>query len=45
MRCDSLAGHHGDPFDRLLISPAQEESLSIVSRDTAFDRYGVERIW
>jgi PIN domain nuclease of toxin-antitoxin system len=45
MRCASLARHHGDPFDRLLVAQAQEESLAIVSRDTAFDRYGVKRIW
>ena len=34
-----------DPFDRLLIAQAQEESLPIVSRNSAFDRYGVKRIW
>ena len=45
MRCASLERHHGDPFDRLLIAQAQEESLPIVSRDAAFDRYGVKRIW
>lgn len=45
MRCASLPRHHGDPFDRLLIAQAQEESLAIVSRDAAFDAYGVKRIW
>lgn len=45
MRCAAMERHHGDPFDRLLIAQAQEESLSIVSRDLAFDRYGVKRIW
>jgi PIN domain nuclease of toxin-antitoxin system len=45
MRCASLERHHGDPFDRLLVAQAQEESLAIVSRDPAFDRYGVKRIW
>jgi PIN domain nuclease of toxin-antitoxin system len=45
MRCASLERHHGDPFDRLLIVQAQEESLPIVSRDPAFDRYGIQRIW
>jgi PIN domain nuclease of toxin-antitoxin system len=45
MRCASLPRHHGDPFDRLLIAQAQEESLPIVSRDAAFDAYGIKRIW
>jgi PIN domain nuclease of toxin-antitoxin system len=45
MRCASLERHHGDPFDRLLVAQAQEESLAIVSRDPAFDRYGIKRIW
>ena len=45
MRLAALARHHGDPFDRLLVSQAQEESLPIVSRDPVFDRYGVKRIW
>jgi PIN domain nuclease of toxin-antitoxin system len=45
MRCASLEHHHGDPFDRLLVAQAQEESLPIVSRDPAFDAYGIRRIW
>jgi PIN domain nuclease of toxin-antitoxin system len=45
MRCASLERHHGDPFDRLLVAQAQEESLPIVSRDPAFDAYGIKRIW
>jgi PIN domain nuclease of toxin-antitoxin system len=45
MRCATLERHHGDPFDRLLVAQAQEESLAIVSRDPAFDRYGIKRIW
>jgi len=45
MRCASLPRHHGDPFDRLLATQAQEEKLAIVSCDTAFDAYGIKRIW
>ncbi len=45
MRCASLPRHHGDPFDRLLIAQAQEEKLSIVSRNPAFDAYRMKRIW
>ena len=36
---------HKDPFDRLLAAQAKEEGMSIVSRDPAFDSYGVTRIW
>ena len=45
MRCASLERHHGDPFDRMLVAQAREQSLPIVSRDPAFDLYGVKRIW
>jgi PIN domain nuclease of toxin-antitoxin system len=45
MRCASMKRHHGDPFDRLLVAQAREESLPIVSRDSAFDLYGIKRIW
>jgi PIN domain nuclease of toxin-antitoxin system len=45
MRCARLVRHHGDPFDRLLVAQAQEESLAVVSRNPAFDAYGIRRIW
>lgn len=45
MRTASLPRHHGDPFDRLLVAQAQEEKLAIVSRDPAFDAYGIKRVW
>jgi PIN domain nuclease of toxin-antitoxin system len=45
MRCASMPRHHGDPFDRLLVAQAQEEKLPLVSRDTAFDAYGIKRVW
>jgi PIN domain nuclease of toxin-antitoxin system len=37
--------HHGDPFDRMLIAQALNHSLVIISRDTKFDAYSVQRIW
>jgi PIN domain nuclease of toxin-antitoxin system len=40
-----LPGPHRDPFDRMLIAQAQAENLPIVSDDTAFDGYGVRRLW
>lgn len=44
-RIETLAAHHGDPFDRLLIAQALEEKLSIVTADPVFRKYGVKRIW
>jgi len=44
-RVETLAQHHGDPFDRLLIAQAIEENLPIVSADPVFRKYGVKRVW
>ena len=41
----SLPPHHRDPFDRLLISQAQMEGLSIMTVDKQFRLYEVELIW
>jgi PIN domain nuclease of toxin-antitoxin system len=37
----ALPPHHADPFDRILIAQAQLEGLTIVTRDPAFEAYGV----
>jgi hypothetical protein len=37
--------HHRDPFDRMLIAQAMVEQIPIVSGDTAFDAYPVQRLW
>lgn len=42
---ETLPPHHKDPFDRLLIAQATLGGLSLVSADTAFDLYGVTRLW
>lgn len=44
-RVETLAPHHGDPFDRLLIAQAIEEKLPVVTADPVFKKYGVKRIW
>lgn len=36
---------HNDPFDRLIISQAIVENLSIVSKDHVFGDYDVKLIW
>ena len=41
----SMPMHHNDPFDRLLIAQSLVEQTPIVSVDTAFDPYGVVRLW
>jgi PIN domain nuclease of toxin-antitoxin system len=41
----TLAFHHRDPFDRLLIAQAMVEQVSIVSIDAVFDSYSIDRIW
>ena len=44
-RVESLASHHGDPFDRLLIAQALEEKIPVVTADPVFSDYGAKRIW
>ncbi len=44
-RAGRLPGPHRDPFDRMLIAQALAHDRVIVSTDTAFDRYGVHRVW
>jgi PIN domain nuclease of toxin-antitoxin system len=44
-RLTNLPFHHKDPFDRLLIAQTLVEQLPIVSNDTVFDAYGVQRLW
>ena len=39
---ESLPFHHRDPFDRILISQAQVDGLSVMSSDRAFSDYEVE---
>lgn len=41
----NLPLHHRDPFDRLLIAQIIVEDLPIISVDTQFDQYGVNRHW
>jgi PIN domain nuclease of toxin-antitoxin system len=37
--------HHRDPFDRILIAQAINNSLMVVSADPAFDAYSIQRLW
>jgi PIN domain nuclease of toxin-antitoxin system len=40
-----LPWHHRDPFDRLLTAQALCEKRRLLSCDSAFDAYGVRRVW
>ncbi|MDA1275683.1 MAG: type II toxin-antitoxin system VapC family toxin [Verrucomicrobia bacterium] len=43
-RASALPWHHRDPFDRLIVAEALNLNAAILSIDSTFDRYGVERI-
>lgn len=40
-----LPFHHRDPFDRLLIAQSLVEQIPVVSADSVFDLYSVQRLW
>lgn len=40
-----LPRHHRDPFDRMLIAQAKAEGLTLITRDRAFEAYGVQVLW
>ena len=40
-----LPRHHGDPFDRLIISQAIAENLTLITRDVGFKKYKVKQQW
>lgn len=42
---ENLPLHHKDPFDRLLISQAIVESLTLVTADTEFAKYQANLLW
>jgi PIN domain nuclease of toxin-antitoxin system len=40
-RVQTIPLHHRDPFDRMLVAQAMEESLTLISRDRHVKLYGV----
>lgn len=44
IRAGTLPAHHRDPFDRMLVSQAQIESLVLVSADPKLAAYDVETL-
>jgi PIN domain nuclease of toxin-antitoxin system len=41
----TLPFYHRDPFDRMLIAQAMVDAIPIVGVDSAFDAYGITRLW
>ena len=37
--------HHGDPFDRMIISQAINNSLTIIGCDQSFNDYPIQILW
>ena len=44
-KAGALVGSHGDPFDRVLMARSLLTGMPLVSNETAFDQYGVVRVW
>jgi PIN domain nuclease of toxin-antitoxin system len=42
---EGLALHHRDPFDRMLITQAMLEKLTLVTHDGIFDEYKIPLLW
>ena len=45
LRAGNMPGDHRDPFDRMLIAQALARDIPLISNETAFDAFGVRRIW
>jgi PIN domain nuclease of toxin-antitoxin system len=41
----TLPFHHRDPFDRIIISQAKENNLTLISCDDNFEQYDVNLLW
>ena len=45
LRAGSYPSEHRDPFDRMLAAQAELESLTLVTRDAAFQDFPVQVLW
>ncbi len=45
LHLNTLPFHHRDPFDRIIISQAKKNGLTLVSRDSHFSLYDVRLLW
>jgi PIN domain nuclease of toxin-antitoxin system len=44
-KVENLELHHRDPFDRLLVTQAKTERMTLVTADTVLSGYGIRCIW
>lgn len=44
LRVAELKPHHRDPFDRMLVAQAACESMTLISADPVFKKYGVQLV-
>ena len=44
-KVEKIPFHHRDPFDRLLISTALDEDLTIITADENIQKYDINWIW
>jgi PIN domain nuclease of toxin-antitoxin system len=42
---EALKYYHRDPFDRLIVCQSIVEEIPVLSRDKAFSKYPIKRIW
>jgi PIN domain nuclease of toxin-antitoxin system len=40
-----LPGHHSDPFDRLIVSQALAENLTLITKDKGLKKYKIKQQW
>jgi len=45
LQLSKLPFHHRDPFDRIIISQAIRNNLTLISRDNNFSLYNVNLLW
>jgi PIN domain nuclease of toxin-antitoxin system len=45
LRAGSYDVPHRDPFDRMLAAQSELEKLPLVTRDPAFEQFGISTIW
>ena len=45
LQAASLPHHHSDPFDRILIAQAMQQTAPILTADSVIPNYAVETIW
>ncbi|EQD42482.1 PilT protein domain protein, partial [mine drainage metagenome] len=44
-KVEALPFHHRDPFDRLLITQAKAERMTLVTADSVLSSYGIRCLW